>query len=63
MYIYLYTYIHVYIYIYIYIYIYVFIAIQVSFCPHFVLDGRCGINDWEIALIDKGRYKRRTREK
>ena len=29
--------------------------IQVSFHAHFMLDGPCGIDDWEIILIDKFR--------
>ena len=28
-----------------------------------MLDGHCGINDWEIILIDKGRNKQETRKK
>ena len=32
-------------------------VIQVSFHAHFMLDGHCGIDDWEITLIDKGRNK------
>ena len=28
-----------------------------------MLDGRCGINDWEIILIDKGYDKKETRKK
>ena len=38
-------------------------VIQVSFHAHFMLDGHCGINDWEIILIDKGRNKQETRKK
>ena len=28
-----------------------------------MLDGHCGIDDWEIILIDKGRNKQETRKK
>ena len=28
-----------------------------------MLDGHCGIDDWEITLIDKGRNKQETRKK
>ena len=28
-----------------------------------MLDGHCGINDWEIILIGKGRNKQETRKK
>ena len=28
-----------------------------------MLDGDCGIDDWEIILIDKGRSKQETRKK
>ena len=38
-------------------------VIQVSFHTHFMLDGHCGINDWEIILIDKGYDKKETRKK
>ena len=38
-------------------------VIQVSFHAHFMLDGHCGIDDWEITLIDKGRNKLETRKK
>ena len=38
-------------------------VIQVSFHAHFMLDGHCGINDWEIILIDKGCNKQETRKK
>ena len=37
--------------------------IQCSFHAHFMLDGHCGINDWEIFLIDEGRTKQETRRK
>ena len=33
------------------------ILIQVSSHAHFILDGHCGIEDWEIILIDKGLNK------
>ena len=36
---------------------------EVSFHTHFMLDGHCGINDWEIILIDKGCNKQETRKK
>ena len=36
---------------------------EVSFHTHFMLDGHCGINDWEIILIDKGCNKQETRQK
>ena len=36
---------------------------QVSFHAYFMSDGHCGINDWEIILIDKGRNKQETRKK
>ena len=39
------------------------IGIQVSFHAHFMLDRHCGIDDWEIILIDKGRNKQQTRKK
>ena len=29
----------------------------------FMLDGHCGINDWNIILIDKGRNSRKLEEK
>ena len=32
-------------------------AIQVSFYPHFMLDGHCSIDHWEIILVDKERNK------
>ena len=38
-------------------------VIQVSFHARFMLYGHCGINDWEIALIDKGHNKQETRKK
>ena len=38
-------------------------VIQVLFHAHFMLDGHCGIDDWEIILIDKGRNKQETRKK
>ena len=38
-------------------------VIQVSFHAHFMLDGHCGIDDWEIILIVKGRNKQETRKK
>ena len=38
-------------------------VIHVSFHAHFMLDGHCGIDDWEIILIDKGRNKQETRKK
>ena len=38
-------------------------AIQVSFHAHFMLDGHCVINDWEIILIYKGCNKQETRKK
>ena len=28
-----------------------------------MLDGHCGIDDWEIILIEKGRNKQETRTK
>ena len=28
-----------------------------------MLDGHCGIHDWEIILIDKGRNKQEVRKK
>ena len=28
-----------------------------------MLDGHCGINNWEIILIDKGRNKQKNRKK
>ena len=28
-----------------------------------MLDGHCGIDDWEIILIEKGRNKQETRKK
>ena len=28
-----------------------------------MLDGHCGIGDWEIVLIGKGRNKQKTRRK
>ena len=28
-----------------------------------MLDGHCGIDDWEIILIDKGRNKHESRKK
>ena len=34
-------------------------VIQVSFHAHFMLDGHCGIDDWEITLIDKGAISRK----
>ena len=37
-------------------------VIQVSFHAHFMLNGHCGIDDWEIILIDKGRDKQETRK-
>ena len=36
---------------------------QISFHAHFMVDGHCGINDWEIILIDKGCNKQETRQK
>ena len=39
------------------------VVIQVSFHAHFILDGHCGFDDWEITLIDKGRNKQETRKK
>ena len=38
-------------------------VIQVSFHAHFTLDGHCGIDHWEIILIDKGRNKQETGKK
>ena len=38
-------------------------VIHVSFHAYFMLDGHCGIDDWEIILIDKGRNKQETRKK
>ena len=38
-------------------------VIQVSFHAHFMLDGHCGIDGWEIILIEKGRNKQETRTK
>ena len=38
-------------------------VIQVSFHSHFMLDGHCGIDGWEIILIEKGRNKQETRTK
>ena len=38
-------------------------VIQVSLNAHFVLDGHCGIDDWEIILIYKGHNKQETRKK
>ena len=32
-------------------------VIQVSFHAHFILDGNCGIDDWEIVLFDIWRDK------
>ena len=33
---------------------------QVSFHAHFMLIEHCGINDWEIILVDKERNKQET---
>ena len=38
-------------------------VIQVSFHAHFMLNGHCGIDNWEIILIDKGRNKQEIRKK
>ena len=38
-------------------------VIQVSFHAHFMLDGHCGIDDWEIILIGKERDKHETIKK
>ena len=38
-------------------------VIQVSFHAHLMLDGHCGIDNWEIILIDKGRNKQEIRRK
>ena len=38
-------------------------VIQVSFHAHFMLDGHCSIDDWEIILIDKTCNKQETRKK
>ena len=35
-------------------------VIEVSFYARFMLDGHCGIDDWEIILIDKGCNKQET---
>ena len=35
-------------------------VIQISFHAHFMLDEHCGINDWEIILVDKERNKQET---
>ena len=32
-------------------------VIQVLFYAYFMFDGHCGIDNWEIILIDKGRNK------
>ena len=37
-------------------------VIQVSFHALF-LDGNCGIDDWEIILIDIGRHEQESRRK
>ena len=37
-------------------------VIQVSFLAHFILDGHCGIDNWKIILIKKGRNKQETRK-
>ena len=38
-------------------------VIQISFHAHFMLEGHCGIDSWEIILIDKGQNKREIRKK
>ena len=38
-------------------------VIQASFHANFMLDGHCGIHDWKIILIDKGRNKQEARKK
>ena len=38
-------------------------VIKFSFHAHFLLDGHCGIDNWEIILIDKGLNKQETRKK
>ena len=37
-------------------------VIQVSFHTHFMLNEHCGIDHWEIILIDKGRDKQESRK-